>query len=100
MARPLVPDELWEVVQPLLPCHRAKPGKRGRPPVEDRARLSESTQAELTRLRARLAEAETRNAGLQSSSLARLLEVVKQMEELRELQHSLTEAAEPQERKG
>jgi transposase len=28
MARPLVPDELWEVVQPLLPRHRARPGKR------------------------------------------------------------------------
>src|SRR5947209_5412364 len=37
MARPLVPDELWEVVQPPLPRHRAKPGKRGRPPVDDRA---------------------------------------------------------------
>ena len=32
MTRPLVPDELWEVVQPLLPRHRARPGKRGRPP--------------------------------------------------------------------
>ena len=40
MARPLVPDELWEVVQPLLPHHRARPGKRGRPPVDDRACLT------------------------------------------------------------
>ena len=40
MARPLVPDELWEVVQPLLPRHRAQPGKRGRPPVDDRACLT------------------------------------------------------------
>ena len=40
MARPLVPDELWEVVQPLLPRHRARPGKRGRPPVDDRACLT------------------------------------------------------------
>ena len=40
MARPLVPDELWEVVQPLLPRHRAGPGKRGRPPVDDRACLT------------------------------------------------------------
>src|SRR5262249_28548662 len=40
MARPLVPDELWEVGQPLLPRHRAKPGERGRPPVEDRACLT------------------------------------------------------------
>ena len=40
MARPLVPDELWEVVQPLLPRHRARSGKRGRPPVDDRACLT------------------------------------------------------------
>ena len=40
MARPLVPDELWGVVQPLLPRHRARPGKRGRPPVDDRASLA------------------------------------------------------------
>src|SRR5262245_29685903 len=40
MARPLVPDEFWEVVQPLLPRHWARPGKRGRPPVDDRACLS------------------------------------------------------------
>ena len=40
MARPLVPDELWEVVQPLLPRHRAGPGRRGRPPIDDRACLT------------------------------------------------------------
>ena len=40
MARPLVPDELWDVIQPLLPRHRARPGKRGRPPVDDRACLT------------------------------------------------------------
>ena len=40
MARRLVPDELWAVVQPLLPRHKAKPGKRGRPPVDDRACLT------------------------------------------------------------
>ncbi len=40
MARPLVPDELWEVVEPLLPRHKARPGKRGRPPVDDRACLT------------------------------------------------------------
>src|SRR5215469_13317565 len=40
MARPLVPDELWDVVEPLLPRHRARPGKRGRPPVDDRACLT------------------------------------------------------------
>jgi transposase len=40
MPGPLVPDELWEVVQPLLPRHKARPGKRGRPPIDDRACLS------------------------------------------------------------
>src|SRR5689334_9983730 len=40
MARPLVPDELWEIIEPLLPRHKARPGKRGRPPVEDRACLT------------------------------------------------------------
>ena len=39
MAKPLVPDELWEVVRPMLPPHRRKPGRRGRPPVDDRAAL-------------------------------------------------------------
>jgi transposase len=40
MPGPLVPDELWEAVHPLLPRHKAKPGKRGRPPVDDRACLT------------------------------------------------------------
>ena len=40
MARPLVPAELWAVVQPLLPRPRARPGKRGRPPLDDRACLT------------------------------------------------------------
>lgn len=40
MARPLVPDELWEVIEPLLPRHKARAGKRGRPPVDDRACLT------------------------------------------------------------
>ena len=39
MSKPLVPDELWEVVRPMLPKHRRKPGRRGRPPVDDRAAL-------------------------------------------------------------
>src|SRR5438874_1107460 len=39
MAEPLVPDELWEIVKPLLPRHKARPGKRGRRPVDDRACL-------------------------------------------------------------
>src|SRR5437870_5384392 len=40
MAEPLVPDDLWEALAPLLPRHKAKPGKRGRPPVDDRACLT------------------------------------------------------------
>lgn len=40
MSKPLVPDELWETIQPLLPKHKAQAGKRGRPPVDDRAALT------------------------------------------------------------
>src|SRR5512143_1057200 len=40
MAEPLVPDDLWEAVAPLLPRHQARPGTRGRPPVNDRAGLT------------------------------------------------------------
>src|SRR5436190_19222759 len=40
MATPLVPDELWEAIRPLLPRHRARPGKRGRRPVDDRVCLT------------------------------------------------------------
>lgn len=40
MPGPLVADELWEAVEPLLPKHKAGPGKRGRPPVNDRAALT------------------------------------------------------------
>ena len=40
MAEPLVPDELWEIVKPLVPRHKARPGKRGRRPVDDRACLT------------------------------------------------------------
>ena len=40
MAKELVPDELWAIIAPLLPPHRALPGKRGRPPVPDREALS------------------------------------------------------------
>ncbi len=40
MPGPLVPDELGETTQPLLPRHKAKPGQRGRPPVDDRACLT------------------------------------------------------------
>lgn len=40
MAKELVSDELWAIVEPLLPLHRAQPGTRGRPPVPDRAALT------------------------------------------------------------
>src|ERR671916_1953000 len=39
MAPPLVPDELWAVVEPLLPPEPPKP-KGGRPRVPDRACLA------------------------------------------------------------
>jgi transposase len=40
MAKPLVPDELWELVHPLLPRRKRRSRRRGgRPPVDDRAAL-------------------------------------------------------------
>ena len=39
MAKPLVSDELWAVVAPLLPSRPPRP-KGGRPPVDDRAALT------------------------------------------------------------
>ena len=39
MSKRLVSDELWEVIEPLLPPARPKP-KGGRPPVENRAALT------------------------------------------------------------
>ncbi len=39
MSKPLVPDELWAIVEPLLPTEPAKP-KGGRPRVPDRAALT------------------------------------------------------------
>jgi transposase len=37
--RPLVSDELWAIIEPLLPPERPKP-KGGRPPVPNRAALT------------------------------------------------------------
>src|SRR3954470_23763114 len=39
MAKPLVSDELWAIVEPLLPPTRA-PGTRGPPPVPNRVALT------------------------------------------------------------
>jgi len=39
MAKPLVSDELWSIVAPLLPPQRPKPNG-GRPPVPNRAALA------------------------------------------------------------
>jgi transposase len=39
MARPLVSDDLWAAIEPLLPPRRPKP-KGGRPPIPDRAALA------------------------------------------------------------
>jgi transposase len=39
MAKPLVTDDLWAVIQPLLPEHRPRP-KGGRKPLDDRAALT------------------------------------------------------------
>ena len=39
MAKPLVSDELWTVIEPLLPPERPKP-KGGRPPIPHRAALT------------------------------------------------------------
>jgi len=39
MARPLVPDELWSIIAPLLPPPKPRP-KGGRPPIDNRAALT------------------------------------------------------------
>jgi transposase len=39
MAKPLVPDELWAVVAPLIPA-RQRRSKTGRPLLDDRAALT------------------------------------------------------------
>src|SRR5262249_51013732 len=39
MAKPLLPDQLWEVIDPLLPKWTPSP-KGGQPPVTDRAALT------------------------------------------------------------
>lgn len=39
MAKALLPDDLWALIQPLLPAHRPFP-KGGRPRIDDRAALT------------------------------------------------------------
>lgn len=39
MAKPLVSDELWNVIEPLIPKHEPSP-EGGRPPVDDRRALT------------------------------------------------------------
>jgi len=39
MAKPLLTDELWSVIEPLLPPEKPKP-EGGRPPVNNRAALT------------------------------------------------------------
>ena len=39
MAKELLPDDLWAVIEPLLPAAQPRP-KGGRPPVENRAALT------------------------------------------------------------
>ena len=39
MSKPLLPDELWAIVEPLLPSEPPKP-KGGRPRIPDRAALT------------------------------------------------------------
>jgi transposase len=40
MAKPLVPDELWGIVEPLIPKRRCARSKGGRPPLDDRSALA------------------------------------------------------------
>lgn len=39
MAKPLLPDELWEIIEPVLPKLPSRP-KGGRPPVSNRKALT------------------------------------------------------------
>ena len=38
MAKPLLPEEVWKLIEPLLPAHTPSP-KGGRPPVSNKQAL-------------------------------------------------------------
>src|SRR3712207_5588325 len=40
MDEALLPDELWDAIEPLLPKRKRRPGTRGRPRIDDRACLT------------------------------------------------------------
>jgi transposase len=40
MAKPLVTDELWALIEPLLPRRRRRRSRGGRPPLDDRKALA------------------------------------------------------------
>ena len=39
MAKPILPDELWTIIEPLIPVHTPSP-KGGRPRLDNRATLT------------------------------------------------------------
>ena len=43
MAKPLVSDELWTRIEPLIPKHHSPTEKGGRPPVDGILRMSQPT---------------------------------------------------------
>ena len=49
MAKPLLPDELWELIRPLLPAPKARRFRHpGRKPIGDREALTGSETIEIS----------------------------------------------------